>query len=66
MQLFGIMFVCKYNAQEEINMGELFSGVIDDASLKRIYSNDNYLKALESWLPFMEERGYLDGFKNGN
>ncbi|KAG5675465.1 hypothetical protein PVAND_005367 [Polypedilum vanderplanki] len=59
-QLFGIMFICKYNSEKEIIMADLFSGMIDDDTLKLIYSNDNYLKALETWLPFMDERGFLD------
>ena len=26
----------------------------------RIYGNETYKKALKLWLPFLDERGYLD------
>lgn len=27
---------------------------------KRIYRNETYKKAVKAWLPFLDERGYLD------
>lgn len=56
-----IMFVTKYDCAEEINMEDFMtSDKKDKVFFDRIYCNDNYKKALKLWLPFMDERGYLD------
>jgi hypothetical protein len=60
MSVMGIMFICKYSAEEEINMGDMFSGAMDDETLARFYKNENFLKSLETVLPLLEARGYLD------
>ena len=31
---------------------------------KRIYDNETYKKAVKLWLPFLEQRGYLDSLMN--
>jgi hypothetical protein len=59
----GIMFVCKYTSEQELNMADMFSGQISEEIMHLMYRNENYLKALESWLPFLEQRGYLNKVK---
>lgn len=58
--IFGIMFVCKYTSEKEIDFADMFSGQIDEESMKLMYRNDNFMAALEAILPFLEERGFLD------
>lgn len=43
----------------EINIEQFISGS-DPEMLDRIYSNKNYKKALNLWLPFLNKRGFLD------
>ncbi|KAG5683603.1 hypothetical protein PVAND_012876 [Polypedilum vanderplanki] len=58
--LFFIMFVTKYDHSEEINLEVLMKGNSEPEFYQRIFHNENYKKALKQWLPFMDERGYLD------
>lgn len=59
MCLIMILFVVKYSSNEEINMEIIMSGG-DASMIDRIYNNENYKKAVKSWLPFLDERGFLD------
>lgn len=57
-----IMFICKYDSEKEITLDMLFKG--GDGSqdlLNEIYSNDCYITACKKWLPFLNDRGCLDG-----
>lgn len=55
----NILFVVKYDADEEISMELLMQGG-DDEMYDRIYNNEIYKKAVKLWLPFMNKRGFLD------
>lgn len=56
-----IMFVTKYDSSEEINLEQMMQAEYPDPSFyHRIYRNENYKRALKLWLPFLDERGYLD------
>jgi hypothetical protein len=55
------MFVCKYESEEELTMEQFMDvNAFTDDMFNRMYRNDNYLRALKSWLPFMHKRGFLD------
>jgi len=53
------MFICKYSSEQELNMADMFTGQISEEQMHLMYRNENYLKALQAWLPFLDERGYL-------
>lgn len=54
-----VLFVCKYDSAEEMNMEHIMTGG-NAAMIQRIYNNETYKKALQKWLPFLNSRGYLD------
>jgi len=54
-----IMIVVKNEVTEELNIGEIMMGGNDEL-LRKIFSEGSYKKALQSWLPFLNKRGYLD------
>jgi hypothetical protein len=56
----GIMIIVKYSSDKEVKMEDMFTGVVDDGVVNDFFLNDLYVKALEIWLPFLEERGYLE------
>ncbi|KAG5675463.1 hypothetical protein PVAND_005365 [Polypedilum vanderplanki] len=59
--LIDIMFICKYDSDQEITMEQFTDpNAFTPEMFNRMYRNDNYLKALKSWLPFLYERGYLN------
>lgn len=55
-----ILSIVKYDSPEELNMEVILSGGDDEAMKDRIYNGENFRKAVKLWLPFMEERGFLD------
>ena len=56
-----IMFVTKYDSSEEISLEDMMKAENPDPNLYlRAYRNENYKKAIKLWLPFLDERGYLD------
>lgn len=59
MCLMMILFVVKYDSDEEINMETMMAGG-DPEMIKRIYNNEVYKKAVKLWLPFLSKRGFLD------
>lgn len=58
MCLIFIQFIVKFNGNEDMNMDVLTTS--DSENLYRLYSNENYMKALKLWLPFLNKRGFLD------
>ena len=58
--LFFILAIAKYEAAEEINLDRLLMDEDNSELLKKFYNNENYKKALKLWLPFLNERGFLD------
>lgn len=56
-----IMFVTKYDSSEEISLEDMMKSVNPDPNLYlRAYRNEYYKKAAKLWLPFLDERGFLD------
>lgn len=56
-----ILFVVK-NDSSEIDIQDILSGKLSNETLKELYANEIYKKALMTWLPFLNERGFLDRF----
>jgi hypothetical protein len=59
-----LLFIFKYDCSEELNL-QMIMGMVDDREAlekmhHRIYRNETYRDALKSWLPFLNERGFLD------
>lgn len=55
------MFVCKYDSDKELTMEDFMNPeAFDEEMIYRIYQNDNFLKAVKLWLPFLYKRGFLD------
>lgn len=56
-----IMSIVKYDSDHELTMEQFMDpSSFDDDMIKRIFGNENYLKALKIWLKFMYKRGILD------
>jgi hypothetical protein len=55
-----IMFVTKYDQPEEINLENMMHNECPPEFYHRIFRNENFKKALKLWLPFLNDRGYLD------
>lgn len=59
-----MLFIFKYDSSEELNLQMIMGQVEDEEELKkfytRIYRNKTYTKAIKTWLPFLNERGFLD------
>lgn len=54
-----LLLIVKNDAQEEFDVNDLLNAQ-DVEFLKSTYRSDSYRKALRTWLPFFNERGYLD------
>lgn len=54
------MFIVKYDDDQELNMQKLFYEGLSAETMNRIYNNKVYKNALMVWLPFFNERGFLD------
>lgn len=59
-----LLFIFKYDCKEELNI-HMIMGQVEDEERKsqiyeRIYGNETYKKALKSWLPFFNKKGFLD------
>lgn len=59
-----LLFIFKYDSSEELNLQMIMGQVDDVEEMKkmyiRIYRSETYKKAIKSWLPFLNERGFLD------
>lgn len=55
-----ILFIVKYDSDEEMSIEQLMTGGDNPELFDRIYNNDNYKKAFKLWVPFLDKRGYLD------
>lgn len=55
------LFPTKINTEMEINLDQVFlGGEQAEEILKIIFTNELYAKACQKWLPFFNERGFLD------
>jgi len=62
-----IMFVCKYDSEEELTMEQFMDpNAYDEDMLSRMYKNDLFLGAVKSWMPFLHKRGFLDTVEEEN
>ncbi|KAG5675461.1 hypothetical protein PVAND_005363 [Polypedilum vanderplanki] len=59
--LLNVMFVCKYDGEDQLTM-ETFADptILTEEIMTNYYQNKNYLDALKLWLKFFEEREFLD------
>lgn len=59
-----MLFIFKYDSNEELNLKMIMGQVEDVEELEkfyvRIYRNETYKKAIKTWLPFLNEKGYFD------
>lgn len=56
-----IMFVCKYDSEEELTMEQFMDpNAYNEDMLNRMYKNELFLDAVKSWMPFLYKRGFLD------
>lgn len=58
MCLTMVLFVVKYDSNEEMSIETMMGG--DPDRLSRLYNSELYKKALKLWLPFLNKRGFLD------
>lgn len=59
--LIFVLFVCKLDSEEVVSMDKLFKGGEEaDNILKIIYNNEYFAKACKTWLPFLNQRGFLN------
>lgn len=61
-----IMFFAKYNSCQEL-CWQTLADILDPSKgdsneLDKTFQNPIYIKALSTWLPFLDKRGYLDTF----
>lgn len=59
-----LLFLFKYDCKEELNLSMVMGCESDGDELEkihaRIYGNDTFQKALKTWLPFLDKKGFLD------
>lgn len=55
-----LLFIVKYDSNVEFSIEQLMTGGDNPEMIERIYNNDKYKKAIKLWLPFLDERGFLD------
>lgn len=59
-----LLFIFKYDSSEELNLQMIMGQVDDVEELEKmyiwIYRNETYKKAIKTWLPFLNEKGFLD------
>lgn len=55
-----ILSIVKYDSPEELNMEVIMAGGDNEDMQDRIYNGANFRNAVKLWLPFLEERGFLD------
>lgn len=59
-----ILTIVKNESTEEVNLEMIMGQSEDEEKLermyKRIYENETYKKAVKTWLPFLNKRGFLD------
>lgn len=58
------MCVTKYDLPEELDVPAAMHG--NSEIHHRMYCNETYKKAAKMWLPFLNERGYLDALLPSN
>lgn len=58
--LFLLVCFVKYNFSLEVDIQELLTGPENPEVLKMLFTNDNFRNAMQLWLPFLDERGFLD------
>lgn len=54
-----ILLIVKNDADEEFDLGDILN-TKDMDFLKSCYQSESYKEALRTWMPFLNERGYLD------
>lgn len=56
-----IMFIAKFDSQEELDMANIMDpDKINIEMLRKAFMNANYCNALKTLLPFLNKRGFLD------
>lgn len=61
IQLFLLIIPMTRNfSPTNMEIKDLFSGSLTDETLNSVYMDENVLKVIGSWLPFMNKRGFLD------
>lgn len=58
-----ILSIVKNESTEELNFETLMNNPDDKVVQEvydRIYKNETYKKAMKTWLPFLNKRGFLD------
>lgn len=58
-----ILSIVKNESTEELNFETLMNNPDDkvvEEAYDRIYKNETYKKAIKTWLPFLNKRGFLD------
>lgn len=59
--MFFVMFVAKYDSNEDLDIEKIMNAdKYDEKVVYAAFNNDNYKNALKTWLPFFNKRGYLD------
>jgi hypothetical protein len=62
MNAMFVLFVAKYDSSEDLQLDQLMEGKLKDTtSIENAFKSQYYIKALKTWLPFLNKRGYLDG-----
>lgn len=57
------MFVVKYDSTQELDISQMFDHTKGDhEAFLNAFKNPIYKKAVETWLPFLDKRGFLDTF----
>lgn len=59
-----VLALIKNDSAEDINVTTLLSSVNDPQKLEGIFNNNNFKKAAKLWLPFMNERGFLNAIES--
>lgn len=61
MSMLYVLISAKYESTQEYDLDYLtLNDQKDPEFFERIFGNETYKKAVKTWLPLLDERGYLD------
>jgi hypothetical protein len=56
-----VLFIAKYDGSDDLDLQKIMDpDKMDIEIVHNAFNNEIYKKALKTWLPFLNNRGYLD------
>lgn len=61
-----MLTVMKYNLDDAVSVGLLLSEIGNSEIMDKVFKNDQFKKAVKTWLPFLNKRGFFDPLMDQN